>query len=127
MKTKQLLSIAFIIFFLNSTMIQADQIENNNYETNTWIVDINGHSDFTSIQSAINNANQDDTIIIRDGLYHESIIIDKTLTIQGESKEKTILKGIGVKDVIKTGYESNTFTQKYLAFAVDQTHSAIPE
>ena len=31
------------------------------------------------------------------------------------------------KPVMKTGYESNTFTQKYLAFAVDQTHSAIPE
>ncbi len=114
MKIKQLLFIAFILFFLNSTMIQADQIENNHNETNTWIVDINGQGDFISIQSAINNANQEDTIIIRDGLYHESIIIDKTLTIQGESKDKTILAGIGVKDVIQITAEHVSISNLFI-------------
>ena len=31
------------------------------------------------------------------------------------------------KPSMQTGYESNTFTQKYLAFPVDQTHSAMVE
>jgi len=40
--------------------------------------------DYPSIQSAVDNATAGDTIIVRDGTYTESIVIDKPLAIQSE-------------------------------------------
>ncbi len=50
------------------------------------IVDLLGSGDFTSISEAINNALPDTEIIIRPGLYRETIIIDKPLKLIGEGE-----------------------------------------
>ncbi|OYT42412.1 MAG: hypothetical protein B6U78_01240 [Candidatus Aenigmarchaeota archaeon ex4484_224] len=46
---------------------------------------------YTSIQQAINNANDGDTIIVANGTYNEQIIIDKSIIIQGQG-DTTIIK-----------------------------------
>ena len=100
MTMKKFLPFIAIFFLLQMPLIQANQIQSTQNHTTIWIVDSNGHGDYTTIQTAINNAHQGDTILIYEGTYHESIIIDKSLTIQGENKHSTILHGSGSKDVV---------------------------
>ncbi len=59
---------------------------------NTFIyVDSNGEKEYISIQVAINNANENDIIQISNGIYNESIFVNKSITIRGEDKNSTIL------------------------------------
>jgi parallel beta-helix repeat protein len=90
-----------LLFVLIIPSISSAIITNQNIsQSNTYSVDISGNGDFTSIQDAINSASNGDTIVVRQGEYHEQIIIDKSLTLTGENKENTIIKGIAKKDVI---------------------------
>jgi len=49
--------------------------------------------DYAKIQLAVDNASAGDTIIVRDGVYHENIKIDKRLTLRSENgSENCIVK-----------------------------------
>lgn len=48
---------------------------------------------YSSIQNAIDNASESDTIFIYTGTYYENIIVNKTINIIGENKENTIING----------------------------------
>ena len=41
--------------------------------------------DYPTIQQAVDGAAAGDTIIVRDGTYHENVVVDKALTIQSEN------------------------------------------
>lgn len=56
------------------------------------IVDKDGNGDYTSIQDAVDNAKDCDTIYIKDGTYTETVIIDKYIHLVGQSKHGTILQ-----------------------------------
>ena len=58
-------------------------------------------TDFPSIQAAINNATDGDTIFVRSGVYYENIIVDKSVLIVGEDKNETIIDGQGEGVVVK--------------------------
>ena len=47
--------------------------------------------DYLTIQEAINNANDGDTISVKNGVYIENPIINKTINLKGENKETTII------------------------------------
>jgi len=50
--------------------------------------------DFNKIQDAINNANPGDTILVRRGIYNESIVVNVTrVTLIGEDRDKTVIMG----------------------------------
>jgi nitrous oxidase accessory protein len=51
--------------------------------------------DYSSIQSAVDNANVGDTIFVRNGTYLENVVISKALTLIGESNSSTIVDGGG--------------------------------
>jgi hypothetical protein len=48
--------------------------------------------DYSTIQEAINAANDGDTIFVRNGTY-SGIVVDKSLNIEGEDKYTTIIQG----------------------------------
>jgi len=64
-------------------------------------VDDDGTAGYTTIQGAINAANPLDTIYIYNGIYRENVVVNKTLTIAGESNTATIIDGKGTDTVAK--------------------------
>jgi len=55
------------------------------------IVDDNGNADYTKIQNAIDNASPGYTIMVKNGAYYETLIINKSINLIGEDKENTII------------------------------------
>ena len=55
----------------------------------------NPAEDYTSIQAAINAASAGDTIYIYSGTYYEQLTVTKTLTLEGENKDTTIIQSPG--------------------------------
>ncbi|KAA0009320.1 MAG: PKD domain-containing protein, partial [Thermoplasmata archaeon] len=53
-----------------------------------------------TIQEAIDNATNGDTIEVGNGTYFENVVIDKTVTLIGEDKETTKIDGRGAGDAI---------------------------
>jgi parallel beta-helix repeat protein len=51
---------------------------------------------YTTIQAAVTAATAGDIIYIADGTYNERVVIDKSLTLDGESEGGTILDGTGL-------------------------------
>jgi parallel beta-helix repeat protein len=60
----------------------------------------NGPNNYSSIQQAVNDAQQNDTVYVYNGTYYEGIIINKPLWLLGENKTTTILDGNGTRDII---------------------------
>jgi parallel beta-helix repeat protein len=58
---------------------------------------------YTTIQEAVDNANDNDTIFVRNGTYHEHVGVDKKVLLIGESKDATIIDGNGTGTVILLG------------------------
>jgi len=52
---------------------------------------------YSSIQKAINNASEGDTIFVSSGTYHEHVILNKTVSLVGEDSENTIIQGNGTQ------------------------------
>lgn len=66
-------------------------------EPKTIYVDDNGGKDYTSIQDAIDNALNGDTVFVYNGVYNEKLTIDKSIVLIGESKDTTIIAYDGGK------------------------------
>ncbi|UCE39133.1 MAG: right-handed parallel beta-helix repeat-containing protein [Thermoplasmata archaeon] len=67
---------------------------------NNITVDDSGGALFTSIQEAIMNAEDGDTIYVYKGIYHEHLTITKSITLLGEDPDETIIDGDGYGKVI---------------------------
>ena len=57
--------------------------------------------DFMSIQEAINNANAGDTIFVPAGTYYEHVVVNKTVSLVGESNTTTIIDGSNAATVVQ--------------------------
>lgn len=55
------------------------------------IVAANGGGDFTTISGAINNAPAGARVLVRPGVYHEAIVLDRLLEIVGDGALETIV------------------------------------
>ena len=60
---------------------------------NTLYVGGSGPNNYTSIQDAINDASDGDTIFVYNGTYRENVVIDKSITLLGEDRNATIIDG----------------------------------
>jgi parallel beta-helix repeat protein len=63
--------------------------------------------DYLTIQAAINAANDGDTIFVRNGTYYENVVVNKSLSLIGESRD-TILDGQGDEDLLYVETKSVT-------------------
>ena len=59
------------------------------------IVDINGNGDFTSITDCVRNTSVGDSCLVKEGRYHEEIIIDgkEDIAIKGFQDERPVIDG----------------------------------
>lgn len=67
---------------------------------NTLYVGGDGPGNYSSIQEAIDDASDGDTIFVYNGTYCENVVIDKSICLLGEDKENTIIEGNGTKDIV---------------------------
>jgi parallel beta-helix repeat protein len=51
--------------------------------------------DYPTIQEAINHANTGDTVFVKSGVYHEEVVVNKTVSLIGQDKETTIINASG--------------------------------
>jgi nitrous oxidase accessory protein len=61
----------------------------------TLYVGGSGSGNYSSIQAALNNATTGATIFVCNGTYHERLVIEKSLILNGENKNSTIIYGGG--------------------------------
>jgi nitrous oxidase accessory protein len=105
---KQLLIVGIVFLFVGMgfTSISGIQINNQIIQSsgrgNTLYVGGSGPGNYTTIQSAINDANSGDTVFVFDDSspYYEHVIIDKSIDLIGENKDSTIIDGGGYGNVI---------------------------
>lgn len=107
MKMKILLLILLIMFFLSSISVvgfnfnnELKEISNDKSYILSSSVTITVPDDYPTIQEAVDNANDGDTIFVRNGVYNENIVIDKSIDLVGEDKMNTLIDGNGVSDGI---------------------------
>jgi hypothetical protein len=56
--------------------------------------------DYPTIQAAINAANANDTIFVRNGTYYEHVVVNKTVYLKGENRDGVIIDGNGTGIVV---------------------------
>jgi parallel beta-helix repeat protein len=101
---KKEISIIFSCFFISMLIFFSGCIvEKNSAGIKTIYVDNEGSKDFTSIQDAINTANEGDTVFVYAGTYNENLVINKSINLIGENKNSTIIIGNGDNDGIYIG------------------------
>ena len=80
--SKKVLVVCIILLFVGVNTLTASKTTFDNY-----IVDDEGDGDFTSIQDAIDNATEGDTIYVYSGNYSGNVLINKSLNIIGIDEE----------------------------------------
>jgi len=92
-----------IILILNLLLISflhLFPIANINATESIIYVDLNGEEEYTSIQDAIDDASNGDTIYVYSGVYYENIYINKSINLFGSGKGISIIDGSMNKYVI---------------------------
>jgi len=90
------LVLGIICLFIGAGVVPSIGGNNINGFVDTIIVP----DDYPTLQEAIDNAKNGDTIQVRAGLYRERIIIDKSINLIGENKFSTTIAGSYSGDVI---------------------------
>jgi nitrous oxidase accessory protein NosD len=92
------LSVGIILIFLGASIIPtiAQDTEKQTSRGNWLYVGGSGPGNYTSIQGAINNAHNGDTVFVYSGTYYEhSITISQKIHLLGEDRNTTIIDGQG--------------------------------
>jgi len=61
---------------------------------------LDSEKSFKTISEAITQAEEGDTILVGPGVYHESLVIKKSVILKGKDRDKTIISGYGTDDLI---------------------------
>jgi len=96
-----------VIFAARQHSLSGQQVAASGSDPRTWIVDDDGLADFHTIQEAIDAASSGDTIFVKNGTYHENIVIVKTISLIGESEDNTLVDGTGVVNTYVMSIQAN--------------------
>jgi parallel beta-helix repeat protein len=108
-----LISIIFIfsvitpaVYGHNQFLEENDDILNLQSRGETLYVGGSGPNNYSTIQKAVNAAENGDTIFVFSDTYNEHILINKTVTLIGEDKDTTIIDGSLIDNCIKITADS---------------------
>jgi parallel beta-helix repeat protein len=112
---KEILVLSILCIFLHSNtnfLVTGSQIENNIIYVNAdnilgpWY----GTYDhpYRYIRDGLTNSTTGDIVYVFNGIYYENISIDKTITISGENKNKTIIDGSNNDCIIRINNDEVT-------------------
>ena len=89
------LAIGIILLFVATAIIPAiAQTTEKSQSTSrgNWLyVGGSGPGNYSSIQDAINASSNGDTVFVYTGMYHENVIVNKTITLWGRTKTRLLL------------------------------------
>jgi len=83
---------------------------------------------YLSIQRAIDDANQGETIHVASGIYYEQLIVNKTISIVGEDRDTTVVDGEGLYTplvIVSSGSMVDAFTFQNCGWSTPFSHVAI--
>ncbi len=87
-------TIIAILLLINSLIFVLDFSTNHsNVRAEIITVDDNGNADYLTIQEAIDNSSNGDTIYVWAGTYYENVIVNKSVTLIGNGTSETIING----------------------------------
>ncbi len=95
----------FLVAFISVFFISAFPLfvtNSSDASSNTIYVDDSGGANYTSIQNAIDHAADGDIIYVYEGIYHENVVVNKKITLQGENKKAVIDAGYNGDAIIVT-------------------------
>lgn len=92
MNAFMMLSLLFISFLMAGGSSAFNQrIENTINPATSRTITV--PDDYPTIQSAINAASDGDTVFVRNGTYYENVVVDKAVSLVGESADTTVING----------------------------------
>jgi parallel beta-helix repeat protein len=96
----------FIALLLSLSIIIISSAPINTYikytnQNKIHFVGGSGPNNYTFIQDAINAANNQDIVFVFNGIYNENIIINKSIHLIGETKNKTIINGQYIDTILQ--------------------------
>jgi parallel beta-helix repeat protein len=59
-----------------------------------------GPGNYSSIQWAIDNATEGDTVFVYNGTYYENVVVNKTIYLTGDDRDTTVIDGGGSGNVV---------------------------
>ena len=89
----KILSLVLTTIFVLSTIFVITNIKVEGSNGTTLYVGGSGLGNYTTIQSAIDNANDNDTVFMYSGMYYEAVVINKSINLFGEDRNNTIIEG----------------------------------
>jgi nitrous oxidase accessory protein len=108
-----LLLVLLLVFIPEIGMVKA--------ESKTIVVP----DDFPSVQEAIDYADEGDIVFVKSGIYYQTAIINKSLSLVGENRETTIIDGNGTTTRVYVERDNVTITGFTIRNALVTTEAGI--
>ena len=110
------LLICFLLLGISIPSITSEEtfISSNSKVNHIFYVGGTGPGNYTHIQQAVDNASDNDTVHVYNGVYFGPVTIDKPLTVIGENWENTVIKSDGEEEMFQI--RSNHVTVKNFYF-----------
>lgn len=113
---KKALVVGIVAVFIGFGAIPSSGMQTDNKSIklsnlgNILYVGGSGGGNYSTIQSAIDNANNGDTVFVYDDSspYYENLIIDKSIILIGENEETTVIDGGGTGEIIYVSADNAT-------------------
>jgi len=102
---KHLIPIMVILLIVSTSFVgvsyNIEKSSNSSLDRKILYVGGSGPGNYTSIQDAIDDANNGDTIFVFNGTYFENLNVDKSIRLIGENRDITVIEGGKVDSVVE--------------------------